>query len=100
MYAAVPMTTPACVAAAVSVGEDVTSGEEPSEESALASPVAAVYYERYDDIQAVERSLLAQADHIQCIVGHGHVPFGAAQCPGPGEYADGVDTLRFLLDLN
>lgn len=69
------------------------------EERSLASPVAAVYYERYDDISAVERSLEAQAAQIQCVVGHGHVPFGAAQCPGPGEYADGVDTLRFLLDL-
>jgi len=69
------------------------------EEASLASPVAAVYYERYDDPRAVAEALKAQADHIQCIVGHGHVPFGAAQCPGPGEYADGVDTLRFLMDL-
>ncbi|MCC7501331.1 MAG: acyl-CoA reductase, partial [Flavobacteriales bacterium] len=69
------------------------------EESALASPVAAVYYERYDDINVVGRSLEAQAEQIQCVVGHGHVPFGAAQCPGPGEYADGVDTLWFLLGL-
>ena len=69
------------------------------EEAALASPVAAVYYERYDDVTAVERSLEAQADQVQCVVGHGQVPFGSAQCPGPSEYADGVDTLRFLLDL-
>ena len=38
MYAAVPMITPACVAAAVNVGDEVTSGEEPSNESAFASP--------------------------------------------------------------
>lgn len=69
------------------------------EETALASPVAAVYYERYDDVKAVERSLEVQAEQIQCVVGHGHVPFGSAQCPAPGEYADGVDTLGFLLDL-
>lgn len=69
------------------------------EDTALASPVSAVYYERYDDRAAVEASLAAQADQIQCIVGHGHLPFGEAQCPGPGDHADGVDTLRFLLDL-
>jgi hypothetical protein len=69
------------------------------EETALSSPVAAVYYERYDERSAVNRVLEELADRIQCVVGHGHVPFGAAQCPGPGEYADGVDTLRFLLDL-
>ncbi|MBL8001296.1 MAG: acyl-CoA reductase [Flavobacteriales bacterium] len=69
------------------------------EEQALASPVAAVYYERYDDPTAVERALAEQAQHIQCVVGHGRIPFGTAQHPGPGEYADGVDTLRFLIDL-
>ncbi len=69
------------------------------EEKALASPVAAVYYERYDSPAQVDEALAAQAGHIQCVVGHGHIPFGQAQCPGPGDYADGVDTLRFLLDL-
>ena len=38
MYAAVPSTTPACVAAAVMVGERVTSGAEPSTTSAFARP--------------------------------------------------------------
>jgi hypothetical protein len=38
MYAAVPMTTPAWVACAVSVGDEVTSGDDPSPESAFASP--------------------------------------------------------------
>jgi hypothetical protein len=69
------------------------------EEKALASPVASVFYERYASEAEVEQALAAQADHIQCVVGHGHVPFGSAQSPGPGEYADGVDTMRFLLDL-
>ena len=38
MYAAVPITTPACVAAAVSVGECVWSGDDASPVSALARP--------------------------------------------------------------
>ncbi|MBS1581752.1 MAG: acyl-CoA reductase [Bacteroidetes bacterium] len=70
------------------------------EEQALASPVAALYYERYSDRPAVERRLGEEAAHLQCIIGHGHVPFGEGQCPGPGEYADGVDTMAFLLALH
>ncbi|MCC6840119.1 MAG: acyl-CoA reductase [Flavobacteriales bacterium] len=69
------------------------------EERSLHSPVAALFYERYDDRAEVEQRLLSEADGLQCIIGHGQVPFGAAQCPGPGDYADGVDTMEFLLGL-
>lgn len=69
------------------------------EDEALNSPVAALYYERYADREGLEARLVEEADKLQCIVGHGHLPFGSAQCPGPGEYADNVDTLKFLLDL-
>ncbi len=68
------------------------------EESALNSPVAALYFERYADRAALQRRLDMDADKIQCIVGHGHIPFGAAQYPGPSDYADNVDTMRFLLE--
>lgn len=70
------------------------------EDAALNSPVAALYYERYDDLVEVEARLALEEDKLQCIVGHGHVPFGVAQLPGPGEYADGVDTMAFLLALD
>jgi hypothetical protein len=69
------------------------------EDAAIASPVAALYYERYTNRSVVEAVLTEKAGAIQCVVGHGHVPFGEGQCPGPGEYADGVDTLVFLLEL-
>jgi hypothetical protein len=36
---------------------------------------------------------------IQCIVGKGYLPFGRAQQPGLEDYADGVDTMKFLQDL-
>jgi len=64
----------------------------------LPSAVATLHYERYDDRPAVDAGLEAEAVNIQCIVGLGHVPFGQAQYPALGDYADGVDTLRFLLD--
>lgn len=69
------------------------------EDTALASPVGTVFYERYTDRQAVEADLAAKTEAIQCVVGHGHLPFGTAQAPALNDYADGVDTLRFLLDL-
>jgi len=38
-------------------------------------------------------------DEIQVIAGHGHTPFGQAQCPSFTDFADGVDTLSFLTKL-
>ncbi|MBV6405698.1 MAG: hypothetical protein GFGODING_02479 [Flavobacteriales bacterium] len=69
------------------------------ETGALASPVAVLHLERYTDRQDLEDRSRALAGQVQCIVGHGHVPFGQAQRPGPDDYADGVDTLAFLLGL-
>ena len=69
------------------------------EDVGLHSPLGSVYYERYADRSAVDVRLAEEADRIQCVVGHGHVAFGSAQCPGPQDYADGVDTMGFLLGL-
>lgn len=68
------------------------------EDKALPSPAATLHYERYSDIAKVEAELIAQADGIQCLVGRGKVPFGTTQFPALWEYADGVDTLEFLLN--
>lgn len=69
------------------------------EDAALASPVASLFYERYADRTALDQQVGAQQDRIQCVVGHGSVPFGRAQEPALHDYADGVDTMRFLLEL-
>lgn len=71
------------------------------EDAALASPVAALYYERYDDRAAVLASLHEQRDRIQIIVGKGPglCPFGNSQFPHPWDYADDVDTMAFLKGL-
>jgi hypothetical protein len=42
----------------------------------------------------------AMKDNIQCITGHNFVPFGKAQVPALWDYADGIDTLEFLLKKN
>jgi hypothetical protein len=69
------------------------------EDNALYSPLGSLFYERYNDRAAVLSTLKAEEHRIQCIIGHGHLPFGTAQCPGPLDYADGVDTMQFLLEL-
>ncbi|MBS1592605.1 MAG: acyl-CoA reductase, partial [Bacteroidetes bacterium] len=43
---------------------------------------------------------LSQNNDIQCIVGKEFIPFGKAQEPTLTDYADGIDTIQFLLDLN
>ncbi len=43
---------------------------------------------------------LKQNEQVQCIVSSEAVPFGKAQRPSLKEYADGKDTMKFLLQLN
>jgi hypothetical protein len=38
-------------------------------------------------------------DDIQCVVGHGYLPFGQTQEPELSDYADGIDTMKFLAGL-
>lgn len=68
-----------------------------TENSSPFSPVSQVHYTFYRDIKEAE-SLLHNNPDIQCITGHGHIPFGQAQSPGLMDYADGVDTMQFLRD--
>lgn len=62
------------------------------------SPVSQVHYEFYDDRAALGKKM-AESEEVQCIVGHGCIPFGMAQSPGLTDYADGVDTMAFLAAL-
>jgi hypothetical protein len=69
------------------------------EEPSLFSPIAQLHYEYYND----EKKLMEQLktnDDIQCIVGTDKISFGDAQCPAIDNFADGVDTIRFLLEIN
>jgi Acyl-CoA reductase (LuxC) len=62
------------------------------------SPISQLFYEYYTDINVVETKL-RESDDVQCIVGNGHLAFGEAQNPSIDTYADGVDTMQFLLGL-
>jgi len=68
----------------------------------LVSPISVLYYEFYKDQTDLETKLSRDADKIQCLVGNqkpANVSFGSAQYPDVWDYADNVDTLRFLEKL-
>jgi hypothetical protein len=67
---------------------------------ALATPVSVIHYEYYNSMDALEAKLALQSDQIQCRVGVNGIPFGSTQNPTINDYADGIDTMQFLLNLN
>ncbi|MDG3582109.1 acyl-CoA reductase [Galbibacter pacificus] len=73
------------------------------EDEGYASPIATVFYEEYTTVEAIKEKLTNDADKIQCTVANGlvdgEVAFGKTQQPKLWDYADGVDTLDFLLKL-
>jgi hypothetical protein len=76
-----------------------------NERTQIHSPVGILNYSYYDDIGEVSQEILQNQDLIQCVVSNlsnipsiAHIlPFGTAQCPLLSDYADGVDTVAFLL---
>ena len=72
------------------------------EDKGLFSPISTIYYEYYSDESDVLNHLKNVADQIQCVVGNGQnqVPFGKAQSPELWDYADGVDTMQWLINLS
>jgi hypothetical protein len=64
-----------------------------------------LHYEYYDEISEVVEWIKNHANEIQCIVSRDVLPgidtvsFGNAQCPDIDTFADGVDTIQFLLSL-
>ncbi|SFN07308.1 Acyl-CoA reductase (LuxC) [Paenimyroides ummariense] len=73
------------------------------EDTSYTSPISSVFYEFYTDLNEVEERLKADTDKIQCIVSNNLVtnslPFGSTQKPELWDYADNVDTMKFLLSL-
>lgn len=64
----------------------------------FAQSLAVVTLREYSDIEEVKKWIEENAEHIQCVVSRSDIPFGRAQYPALMDYADGVDTMRFLLD--
>ena len=75
-----------------------------TEDSALASPIGMLYYERYKNLSYVATYVATYVDKIQCLVGSATthltpIPFGMCQFPELQDYADGLDTIKFLLNV-
>ncbi|HEY8781300.1 MAG TPA: acyl-CoA reductase [Mucilaginibacter sp.] len=76
------------------------------EDERLASPLAVLYYGYYKDLKSAQNQLKADSDKIQCVVSMASlqvktqvVDFGMSQQPMLWDYADGVDTMDFLLKI-
>ena len=67
------------------------------ENPSIFSPVSQLHFEYYRHPGEINSGL--NSLHIQCMVGHGYLPFGIAQSPGLEDYADGLDTLKFVLGI-
>ncbi len=73
------------------------------EDQNFSSPIATVFYEFYDNQEELQKHLDENRDKIQCVVGSDispYINFGLAQKPGLEDYADGVDTMSFIQNLN
>ena len=69
------------------------------EDKNIHSPIGTLFYEYYDSSEKLKNELDQIAENLQCIVGKEGIPFGKAQTPELWDYADNVDTVRFLLEL-
>jgi len=69
-----------------------------TENQQIFSPISQLNYEYYTNKKVLINEL-QQNNDIQCIVGEGFIPFGEAQKPSLTNFADGVDTMQFLLQL-
>jgi hypothetical protein len=73
------------------------------ESDRLVSPISVVYYEYYSKWDSLLKKLSDEKDKIQSIVGNlkpANVRIGQAQSPDLWDYADQIDTLKFLQELN
>lgn len=71
------------------------------ESKELFSPLAMIHYHRYRNIDEVNEYIELNKDFIQVIVGDsdGFVPFGISQNPLLSDFADKIDTMKWLLSI-
>ena len=69
------------------------------EDTSYLSPVSVLYYEYYDDVNFVLKNISDNVEKLQCVVSKKNIPFGNSQKPNLWDYSDGVDTIKFLINL-
>lgn len=72
--------------------------------STISSPIGVINIIKYSDFNQLNDYLSTHETNIQCIVGSDKsikslIPFGKSQYPDLWDYADNIDTLKFLIDL-
>jgi hypothetical protein len=70
----------------------------------LASPISTLFYENYTDLDSLAKRLESQKEEIQVVVSklpitENSYRFGDSQSPGLADYADNVDTIKFLATI-
>ena len=73
------------------------------EDSKLGSPIACLFYEKYKSISEIEKKTIKMKVSLQCVVSNlkikNAIAFGSSQNPKIDDYADNIDTLKFLLKI-
>lgn len=70
----------------------------------FSSPVSVLHFQTYNKPEMLQKLLKDNADKIQCVVSRNaswenFYAFGKAQSPALLDYADGIDSTKFLLEL-
>lgn len=63
------------------------------------APISVVFYERYKTQEEIDKYIAENKNELQCIVGQNYIPFGNSQQPVITDFADGVNTMEFLVNL-
>jgi hypothetical protein len=71
----------------------------------IASPLAVVFFQEYENLAEVEAYINTRQESIQCVTSIASLDIqtplftlGGSQCPALDDYADGINTLQFLAD--
>lgn len=75
------------------------------EDSGFQSRISTLHYEYYEDATTLPKILEQHREQVQCVVAlpgllEDSLPLGKSQEPELWDYADGVDTLKFLTSLS
>ncbi|MEJ7558785.1 MAG: acyl-CoA reductase [Pedobacter sp.] len=75
-------------------------------DTGFSSPLAVLYFERYQELEEVEAALNSNRENLQCVVSNADLQigtailgFGESQHPKLWDYADNINTIEFLNSL-
>jgi hypothetical protein len=73
------------------------------ESSKISAPISCAFYEYYNNKKDLDNKIIEIKANLQCIVGKSRIiegiPFGSSQNPSLEDYADNIDTIKFLMNI-